>query len=56
MVIEVTRIGGDGSIRRAVVDTAGREDWVPVAEHQGRRILYGTGTAEKQMRYQLRQL
>jgi hypothetical protein len=26
MVIEVTRIGGDGSIRRAVVDTAGRED------------------------------
>ena len=26
MVIEVTRIGGDGSIRRAVVDTAGRDD------------------------------
>jgi hypothetical protein len=26
MVIEVTRIGGDGGIRRAVVDTAGRED------------------------------
>ena len=28
MVIEVTRIGGDGSIRRAVVDTAGRDDAV----------------------------
>ena len=26
MVIEVTRIGGDGSICRAVVDTAGRDD------------------------------
>ena len=26
MVIEVTRIGGDGAIRRAVVDTAGRAD------------------------------
>jgi hypothetical protein len=26
MVIEVTRIGGDGSTRRAVVDTAGRDD------------------------------
>jgi hypothetical protein len=28
MVIEVTRIGGDGSTRRAVVDTAGRDDAV----------------------------
>jgi hypothetical protein len=26
MVIEVTRIGGDGGIRRVVADTAGRED------------------------------
>jgi hypothetical protein len=26
MVIEVTRIGGDGSIHGAVVDTAGRDD------------------------------
>lgn len=26
VVIDVTRIGGDGSIRRVVVDTAGRED------------------------------
>jgi hypothetical protein len=28
MVIEFTRIGGDGSTRRAVVDTAGRDDAV----------------------------
>jgi hypothetical protein len=26
MVIEVTRIGGDGGIRRVVADTAGRDD------------------------------
>jgi hypothetical protein len=35
MVIEVTRIGGDGSIRRAVVDTAGRDDaarWEQLAQ------------------------
>jgi len=35
MVIEVTRIGGDGSISRAVVDTAGRDDaarWEQLAQ------------------------
>jgi len=35
MVIEVTRISGDGTIHRGVVDTAGRDDaarWEDLAE------------------------
>ena len=35
VIIDVTRVGGDGSVRRAVVDTAGRDDaarWEQLAE------------------------
>jgi hypothetical protein len=31
-------------LRRRAHESLLRADWVPVAEHQGRRILYGTGT------------
>lgn len=38
VVIAVTRVGGDGSVRRAVLDTAGRDDagrWELLVERSG---------------------